>query len=216
LIILRFIILLIVSFERVQLTITTFALEQLYLITMSYLDNVSFPHRTRKLLSLSSLFISTVILSSPVSAGPYYAGVDIMRTTVDVAGIDFKPIVPKARFGYAIKPKVMVEMQFSASGDDTNDNSTVTINDIKAAYVRLASNPSPSLRIHVLLGYAETNLQVSGANSVSGVYGGFSGGILLDKMLWAKSTRVSLEYMSYYNNNNVSITAIGVGVKHNF
>jgi hypothetical protein len=145
-----------------------------------------------------------------------YVELDVMRTSISVDSTNFVIIQPKIKLGYMFTPQVMFELQYAGSGDDKKDNSTMNLNSISAAYLRLGSPASSELRAYIVLGYANTNLEVTGQNGIADNYDGFSGGLILEYSSWSKSNFVTVEYDSFYNNDEVSVSAFSLGYRYVF
>lgn len=156
------------------------------------------------------------LATSQANASPFYAGIDVMRTSVSVDSTNFVLMLPKVKVGYMFTPQVMLELQYAGSGDDDKDNSNLEIDNISSAYLRLGSPASSQLRAYIVLGYTNTSLKLTGQNGINDNYDGFSGGLILEYHVWTKSNFVTAEYNSFYNNDDVSISAFSVGYRYIF
>ncbi len=167
-------------------------------------------------LLLSFLLALACLYSPVVSAAPFYAEVAVSQVDVNVSGTNIKLITPKIKLGYIYKPKVMLEVQYVAAGDADKDNTNFKLNSIRALYLKLGSNTDIKLRIFFLLGYAETDLQTTGLSSVADVYGAISWGFVFERSVWTKNNFITFEYNSFYNNDDIGISAINLGYKYAF
>lgn len=167
-----------------------------------------------------ALLLSSNLLSGNVFASNWwYAELGASRTSIDVSGTEFNPVVPRLKLGFIITQKFMLEVQYAGSGDDTVANTNMEIEDVSAAYLRLDSGIRSNMRMYVLLGGAETSLKTSnpdGTNSSTDSYSDFSWGIGLEDRTWSKSTLLTLEYIEYYNHDDVTISAISLGFKYEY
>ncbi len=167
--------------------------------------------------NLISLFLFlTCLITSTVNASPIYAEVDVMRTSVSVDSTDFVITLPKIKLGYMFTPQVMFELQYTSGDDDEQDNSILKIKNISAAYLRLGSPPSTNLRAYIILGYADTSLELTGQNDITDNYDGFSGGLVLEHSVWSKESFVTAEYNAFYNNDDVTVSAFSLGFRYVF
>lgn len=149
----------------------------------------------------------------------WYTELGISRSMVDIAGTEFNPVLPKVKLGVYLTRKILLEVQYSGSGDDTATNTNLEIDSITAAYLRLDSGSRNDMRIYVLLGNAETALSVkrpSDTSRVSDNYSDVSWGFGLEDQTFGNNTLLTLEYSQYYDNDEVSISAISFGFKYEF
>jgi len=166
------------------------------------------------------LLLTVLVLSSTAHATDWiYLDAGASRTTIDVDGTDFKPVVPRIKLGVAIYNGILLEYQLTGSGDDTSNNTTIEIEQISAAYLRLDTPIRSSMRMFVLLGAAETQLNVKGAAGATGgtdTYEDFSWGVGLEDRTFSKHTLLTLEYTEYYKHDDVQISAVSLGFKLEF
>ena len=149
----------------------------------------------------------------------WYAELGVSRSVVDIAGTEFNPILPKAKLGIFVTQKILLEVQYSGSGDDQAANTDLEIDNIKAAYLRLDSGIRSNMRMYVLLGNAETTLTVKRPGETVGVsdtYSDVSYAIGIEDRTFSKSTLLTLEYTRYYNNDDVTISALSLGFKYEY
>jgi len=171
-----------------------------------------------KIFSISSVLLITLIYfnTSIANASSFYAGVDVVRTSVRVESSEFNHILPKIKLGYSILPKVLVELQFTGSGDDDSDNTNMKIKSINAVYVKLGSKPNEALRAFILVGAAEISLEAIGNSTLSDTYSGFSWALVLESPVWSNSNHVSIEYTALYDTDDVRVSTFSIGFNHTF
>lgn len=149
----------------------------------------------------------------------FYVEADVSRTTVDVMASQFHPILPRIKVGLAIYDGILLEAQYSGSGDDTVGNTNIGIDEITAAYLRLDTPVRSNMRMYVLLGSAETKLNVrgsGGATAGTDAYKDFSWGIGIEDRVWSRHNLLTLEYTEYYNHDEVVISAVSLGFKFEY
>ncbi len=184
---------------------------------MFYLNHTRFTVQYNKIIFNSLLVLTFLWLhSSLVTAAPFYAELAVARAEANVAGTHFKLIGSKVKFGYVYKPQVLLELQYNNAMNVEKANSNLSVNSIRALYLKLGSNDDIKLRLFFLLGYAEMDLETTGSNAVSAVYGAFSWGVVFERSVWTKNNFVTLEYNSFYDNSDVDMSAINLGYKYAF
>ena len=169
------------------------------------------------LLLLGICFTSRTVIAA--DSNWFYLEADATRATVTVAKTDFKPVLPRYKLGVFITQGFLLEAQYTGSGDDTVDNSNVEIENISAAYLRLDSGIRSSMRMYVLLGSAETKLNVKGSGGATAgtdTYKDFSWGIGIEDRTWSKHTLLTLEYTEYFKSDDVIISAVSLGFKFEY
>lgn len=168
----------------------------------------------------ASLLLAGILLNGTAFASNWvYAEAGASRATLDVAGTKFNPVLPRVKLGFFITQKIILEVQYAGSGDDTVANTQVQIEDLSAAFLRLDSDFRGSMRMYLLLGGAETNLQsstASGSNVRKEKYKDFAWGIGMEDRTWSKHTLLTLEYTEYYNHDDVVIYGVSLGFKFEY
>ena len=162
---------------------------------------------------------STSRAASAADSNWFYFEVDATRARVTVAETEFNPVLPRYKLGVFITQGIMLEAHYSGSGDDTVDNSNMEIENISAAYLRLDSGIRSTMRMYVLLGSAETKLNVrgsGGATAGTDTYKDFSWGLGIEDRTWSKHTLLTLEYTEYFNKDEVLISAVSLGFKFEY
>ena len=167
--------------------------------------------------SAVALLLSGIFLSQPAMASNWwYAEVGATRATVNVSDTKFNPVLPRLKLGLFITQGILLEVQYNGSGDDTVTNTTLEIEDITSAYLRLDTGIRSNMRMYVLLGSAETTLNVKGSGGATAgtdTYEDFSWGIGIEDRAWSKHTLLTLEYTEYYNHDEVIISGVSLGFK---
>jgi len=149
----------------------------------------------------------------------FYFEVGASRGSVTVLDTEFNPVMPRAKMGVALYEGILLEVQYMGGGDDKVANTKMEIEEVSAAYLRLDTPFRGSMRLYVLLGSAETTLNIKGAGGTtagSGTYKDFSWGVGIEDRVWSKYTLLTLEHTSYYNHDDVSIEATSLGFKLEF
>lgn len=173
-------------------------------------------------LSALLLLLAVCVTSRIASAAEsnwFYLEADATRATVTVAKTDYKPVLTRYKLGVFVTQGFLLEAHYTGSGDETLDSTTLEIENIRAAYLRLDSGIRSSMRMYVLLGSAETKFNVKGsAGTTTGTdtYTDFSWGIGLEDRIWSKHTLLTLEYTEYYKKDEVVISAVSLGFKFEY
>lgn len=171
---------------------------------------------------LSAILASLLILiSNQAAAIDLYAETGVMVLTADDSLANVHAVVPKLKLGYAITEHYMIELQYAGSGDDSDDDSGASINldNVAAAYLRLDSDLHGGFRLYLLIGQAESSLTSSGLNgftSTDNSYSDTSWGVGIEDRTWGRNLFLTLDYVSYYSEDDTRLYGASIGIKYAF
>ena len=168
------------------------------------------------------LLVSIVlgIMVSPVSAITLYADLDYMYHDVDVGGTELNPSSVSLKLGMPVTQNVAVEVVYASGIEDDKVNAlTLEVTEILAAYLRFHSTMyGRGTHIYLLAGQANTTIttKFSGVEDEEG-FKDFSWAIGAEEESKAiKNFFYTFEYNRYYDDDNLNITGISLGVKYGF
>jgi len=163
------------------------------------------------------ILLGLLLQSFNAFAEKAYVGIEAIRTETKAAGAKFKPYQAKVKAGYYLRQQIALEAQYIFSGDDDDSGSNLEIEQIYGGYIRLESKLHNRVRLFLLAGYAESALNLTGQSSFNDKYDGFSWGIgAEDRFVRMPNTYFTLEYMQYYDHDDVSISGISLGMRYLF
>ncbi len=171
------------------------------------------PPIIRLLLALSLIPLSG---SNALATEWVHADLGAARTTIEVGDSKFTPVMPRLDLGLSLMDGIMLELQYAGTGDDTDAGTNIEIADVVAAYLRMETVIRSHVRLYLLLGNAETTLNVQGSagpTAGSGTYKDFSWGIGMEEQFGSEYSLLTLEYTEYYNHDEVVISALSIGFK---
>lgn len=166
---------------------------------------------------LAGCFVLTFLVTN-ASAGEFYTGLDGAVDRIHIADTEFKPLASKIRLGYQFSTYAF-ELHYGqgTSSDDVNQLN-VTVDQQAALYFRVNYYINPQARMYLLLGAAQTDINVSGPLGTGpDQYGDFSYAFgIEDYFPGVKSMQLLLEYAQLYNDKDLKIDALSLGLRYNF
>jgi len=180
---------------------------------------------------VSAVLGGVVLLGANVAlAQGSYVGGGFVAATVDLDGDELEPTALYGRFGAQISDVVGAEMRagfglsddtMSASYEDIDAKLELELDRFIGAYVTLTAPVAGNVKPYVVFGYTDVKLSIDvsltgfGSGSVSESDSSVSYGLGADIKL---SDTVSLngEYMSYYDDEETTITGLSIGAKAAF
>lgn len=159
----------------------------------------------------------------------FHASGQAVYTQVKASGETFSPSLFQLKADFEFTDGLMdgigIQGMFAAPiSDDKANEMTLEIAQQSGIYITL-TNPQTQpedLKVSVLLGYAsteiETNLPNLGANaSHKDTFSDFSYGFSLqDRVIEGKPLYWTLDYLRYYNDDNLRVDGLGLGVTYAF
>jgi opacity protein-like surface antigen len=176
-------------------------------------ENMSF---TKQL--MACLCALSALSAAPANAAEIYAGIDGALNRIRIDDAEFKPVVSKLRLGYQFSHYAF-ELHYGKGVSDDEDNQLkVAIDNQAALYFRVNYDINPRARIYLMAGAARTDINVTGPLGTGPEqYSDFSYAFgIEDYFPGVKHMRILLEYASMYEDQNLDIAGLSLGVRYNF
>ncbi|SFD32999.1 outer membrane beta-barrel protein [Pseudoalteromonas denitrificans] len=169
--------------------------------------------------TISLLFLACA--SMPSFADSTYIGLDYVFSEIKFSDEKAKPSMTSFRLGTTVYKQISVEAQYSISNKSDNIyNMEFDLENSKALFLLLQSTAVNGFSLDVSLGYASSELTVTGPeNTFNGTddYNGFAWGVSFYQQIPSfENAQVKLGYQSLYNDHDISINGITLGFNYHF
>ena len=169
-----------------------------------------------RIISLA-LFLS--VFATKVNANEYYVGVDHTQVRTDFAGVDAKPTAVTFKFAAELYNRTFLELQTDISqSEDELLGVSIDASSTKAALIRFRTPNFDKFSYDLALGYAKTELNFTGNPQIYNgkeEFSGFAWGGRINYDL-PYNMRLSADYLSRYNQDNLKIDSWSVGFSYHF
>ena len=158
-------------------------------------------------------------LPSICSATSLYTDVGISRTEVKVASEKFHPLMWRLKLGYDITDTISVEGHFGTNAkDDSAENLKLEIDQFYALYARYTTKGNYNgIRMYFLLGQSKTKLKLTNGDLKDDEFEDLTWGVGIqeasDKI---RSLVYTLEYVNFYDDSDLTMSGISLGLRFNF
>ena len=165
-------------------------------------------------------FVFLLLAASNASAEWYAGGAYTFAVVEGFNGEDFSPSVLMLKGGYNVNRFLAAEARVLTGLSDSTRNSSnierkVEIGNVYGAYVKLQSG-GREFNPYLVAGYTKGDMDLSKAGQTTNVDdNSASYGIGVDAAL-SETTFFNLEYMQYYDKDDLKVTGIGIGVTQRF
>jgi hypothetical protein len=174
----------------------------------------SIKNTLKKIVTFSLLTRSTQSL-----ADTGYIGIDYMLTDIELANEEVKPNAIALRAGVS-NNNMAFEAQYLRGNNDDIYNISFDLEQSTALYFVMQSDIRDGFGMDVAVGYAMTDMTVSGpAETYNGEdnYHGFSWAVSMHQQIpYFKQTSIRLGYQSLYKDSDIEITNISLGFTYHF
>jgi hypothetical protein len=165
------------------------------------------------------LMVTLFSLSNICFAEDFYLGVDYVLSDVAVASEDAKANAVGLRAG-ASNNNMAFEVQYLLGGSDDIYRMSFDLEKSAALYFVMQSDVRNGFGIDVSLGYAMTDMTVSGPEQTyngEDNYNGFSWGVSMHQRIpYFEQTTIRFGYQSLYKDSYIEITNMSLGITYNF
>ncbi len=165
------------------------------------------------------LMVTLVALSNTCFAEDYYLGIDYVLSDVDVASEDAKANAVTLRAG-ASKNNMAFEVQYLLGDSDDIYRMSFDLEKSAALYFVMQSDVRNGFGIDVSLGYAMTDMTVTGPEQTynsEDSYSGFSWGVSMHQSIpYFEQASIRFGYQSLYKDSYIEITTMSLGLTYNF
>ncbi len=161
-------------------------------------------------------FFFIILFLSKTASAEWYAGGLYTYTFIDPGGDEFNPTALILKSGYNLGKYLALEVRVGTGIEKgTRDSATfrraVEIDSIYGAYLKLQGG-SKNFNPYIVVGHTESDLSLS-IDSTTGDSdnGGFSYGLGIEGPL-SNELFFNLELMRYYDENNITVDGVGIGI----
>ncbi len=173
-----------------------------------------------KFLVLSWLILAanTSLAWDSLEIGEFYVGLDASYADVDIADESSNPYVVMAKAGFTLKPQVALEFQYGTGvSDDELLSHTVDIDSSAGVFLRLISRKVNDVTADIMLGYARTEVSLSGTSESSETFSDAAFGVGLNQYYPKLPNLVlRMDYKSYYSEDDLRIRTFSLGANYLF
>jgi len=163
--------------------------------------------------------IPLLTLSTQCFADDYYIGMDYLTTDIELSSENAKPSAIALRAGVS-NNNMAFEAQYLRGNDDDIYRMTFDLEQSVALYFVMQSDIRDGFGMDVSVGYAMTDMTVSGPEETyngEDHYNGFSWGVSMhQKIPYFEQASIRLGYQSLYKDSDIEITNISLGFTYNF
>ena len=170
-----------------------------------------------------SVFAISILLLTEISApvqAAYYTDVSLEYQNIGIAGITLNPYTARFKVGASVSHNFAIEATYAgAVNDDAVNNLKLEVDQQTSLHIRYQGASSYNgLTLYLLLGQSWTTIKTSGPNAVPEEdYKDLSWGIgAEDFSRSVKNLYYSFQYTRYYENDDLTISGISLGLRYNF
>lgn len=146
-----------------------------------------------------------------------YIDLSYMRSTVSMAGLEFKPLHAKIKGGYYLQDKIAIELQYADSASESIGGQTLSIDELYGVFLRLDSNVQNRVRIYVLAGQVHSTLTIKGTNTATEKLKDVAFGIGAEEKLQSfENAYITLEYARFISDEMVNMKELSLGIRFDF
>ena len=149
-----------------------------------------------------------------------YIGIDYMLNNIGFDDESAKPNATALRVGVSNNNMAFEAQYIFANNTDNIYSMEFDVEESIALYFVLQSDIVDGFGLDVSLGYAITDMMVSGADDVihyEDQYKGFSWGIAIHQQIpYLEKANIRLSYQSLYKDGDIDITGISLGFTYQF
>jgi len=159
-----------------------------------------------------------LIICGSATAGEFYAGIDGAIDRIKIADTEFKPSAGKVRLGYQFSTYAFELHYGKGASDDEVNQLTVAVDQQAGLYFRVNYYINPRARMYLLLGAAQTDINVTGPLGTGpDQYSDFSYGFgIEDYFPGVRAMQILLEYGQLYKDKDLKIDGLSLGLRYNF
>ncbi|WP_340676831.1 outer membrane beta-barrel protein [Paraglaciecola sp.] len=166
-----------------------------------------------------SLFL-LLITSFQCVADSTYIGLDYIFTDIELGNENVKPGATALRVGVSNNNMAFEAQYLISNSRESIYRIEFDLQQSIATYFVMQSDIIDGFGIDILLGYAMTEMAVSGPeNTYNGEdnYNGFSWGVTIHQQIPnLEQVHVKLGYQSFYKDSDIEITGISLGLTYQF
>jgi hypothetical protein len=149
-----------------------------------------------------------------------YIGVDYVLADIELVDKSAKPKATALRIGVSNNNMAFEAQYLKANNTDNIYRIAFDLEQSVALYFVMQSDIQNGFGLDVSLGYAKTDIMVSGPEETfngTDQYNGFSWGIAIHQQIpYFEQAQVKLGYQSLYKDSDLEITAISLGFTYQF
>ncbi|WP_085299558.1 outer membrane beta-barrel protein [Cognaticolwellia mytili] len=153
-------------------------------------------------------------------ADSVYIGIDYVLTDIELVDQSAKPKSTAVRIGASNNNMAFEAQYLKANSTDNIYRIEFDLEQSIALYFVMQSDIQNGFGLDVSLGYAKTDIIVSGPQETfngTDQYSGFSWGVAIHQQLpYFERAQVKLGYQSFYKDSDLEITAISLGFTYQF
>ncbi|MCJ8295274.1 MAG: porin family protein [Colwellia sp.] len=176
--------------------------------------NINVKNTFNKIIAISLLTLSTQCFADDV-----YIGMDYMMTDIELVSENAKPSAIALRAGVS-NNNMAFEAQYLRGNNDNIYRMTFDLEQSVALYFVMQSDIRDGFGMDVSVGYAMTDMTVSGPEETyngEDHYNGFSWGISMHQQIpYFEQASIRLGYQSLYKDSDIEITNISLGFTYHF
>ena len=158
-------------------------------------------------------------MSTQSFADDFYVGIDHILTDIELASENTEPSAVGLRVGVS-NNNMAFEAQYLQGNNDDIYRMTFDLEQSAALYFVMQSDIRDGFGMDVSVGYAMTEMTVSGPEETYNgeeLYNGFSWGISMHQQIPSfDQASIRLGYQSLYKDSDIEITNISLGFTYNF
>lgn len=176
----------------------------------------------KKIAMIAAAVLACGAAQAQTNASPIYGEIGYSLLSADVVGTDFDLGAVRGILGYEVHPNVALEAMFAfgTSDDSVSDGGNTVklkLENSYGFYVKPKMNVSEDLEVFGRIGFAESKLNATlvGEFSNSDSDNDVSFGIGM-KYGFSKSMYGVVDYMRYYNKDDVKVDGFTLGIGYKF
>jgi len=170
---------------------------------------------------MKTLPLLCLFSASPSFADANFIGIDYLHSDIEISDETANTGMASFRLGTSIYKQIAIETQYIVGTQTDNIyNMEFNLENSKAIFVSLQSEDMNGFSLDVSLGYASSEMTVTGPENAyngSDEYNGFAWGVALYQEIPSyKNAKIRLGYQSLYSDSDLSITGISLGFNYHF
>ncbi|MBK1612562.1 hypothetical protein CKO44_03670 [Rubrivivax gelatinosus] len=176
----------------------------------------------KKIAMIAAAVLACGAAQAQTNASPIYGEIGYSLLTADVAGTDFDLGAVRAILGYDVHPNVAIEAMFAVGTSDDSlssggDTFKIKLQHSYGLYLKPKVEVADGLELFGRIGYVESKLKATlvGYGSATNSDNDVSFGVGA-KYAFSKSMYGVIDYMRYYNKDDIKVDGFTLGFGYRF
>ncbi|MBZ8142680.1 hypothetical protein CLD22_22635 [Rubrivivax gelatinosus] len=176
----------------------------------------------KKIAMIAAVVLTCGAAQAQTNASPIYGEISYLMMSADAPSAAFDLAAVRGFLGYEVHPNIALEAMFAIGVADDRvgpafDYVRLKLENSYGLYIKPKVNVTEKLELFARVGYAESKFKATrrGYGSSTDSDGDVSFGVGL-KYTFAKNTYGAVDYMRYYDKDDLKVNGVTLGIGYQF